>query len=80
MSALRPAQLFLEHGLLRRYTVITAEARRRPEVAADQFLSLRKGLLHFRATSSLRPRPTSVQLSAQVEKGVKLFLRAYGPP
>ncbi len=49
-----------------------------PEVAADQFLSLLKGILHFRATLSLRPRATLAQVAAQVEKSVALFLRAYG--
>lgn len=49
-----------------------------PAVAADQFLSLLKGSLHFRATLSLRPRATPAQVRAQVKQSVDLFLRVYG--
>lgn len=47
-------------------------------VAADQFLSLLKGSLHFRATLGLRPRATRAQIAAQVQQSVDLFLRVYG--
>jgi TetR/AcrR family transcriptional repressor of mexJK operon len=48
-----------------------------PEQAADHFLSLVKGKLHFRATLSLGPPPTRVQAAAHVAGAVDLFLRAY---
>ena len=71
----RLAALFVEY--FRRASERGVYAIDDPEVAADQFLSLLKGMLHFRATLGLRPRATAAQIAAQVEKSVALFLRAY---
>lgn len=88
-AARRPkiAELFYAAGP-ERVTVLFADYFRRAtakgqyriddsEIAADQFLSLVKGRLHFRATLSLRPRATIAQREAQVAQSVEHFLRAY---
>ncbi len=107
--------LLLDPEVLRLYRVISAEAVRRPKVAAlfygagperaiglfadyfrgaiargllagrdperiaDDFLALLKGRLHFRATLSLRPRPSAAEVEAHVAHAVDVLLRAYAP-
>lgn len=72
----RLTALFVDY--FRRATAKGGFAIDDPTVAADQFLSLLKGSLHFRATLSLRPRATAAEIRAQVKQSVDLFLRVYG--
>jgi TetR/AcrR family transcriptional repressor of mexJK operon len=49
-----------------------------PDRTTDDFLSLLRGKLHFRAQLNLRPRPRRSQIDAHVERVVELVLRLYG--
>jgi TetR/AcrR family transcriptional repressor of mexJK operon len=51
-----------------------------PELATEHLQSLLKGMIHFRATLSLRPRPSAREAAAHVERVADVFLRAYGRP
>lgn len=50
-----------------------------PREAAEQFLSLVKGRIQYRALLNLRPRTSRAQAGAQVDAAVKTFLRAFAP-
>jgi TetR/AcrR family transcriptional repressor of mexJK operon len=73
----RTSALFAEY--FRRATELGRLRVDDPETAAEHFQTLVKGMLHFRATLGLRPRPTRAQARAQVARAVDAFLRAYGP-
>ena len=47
-------------------------------MAAQQFLSLCRGHLYFRYSLNLIPRPTPVEIKAEVARAVALFLGGYG--
>jgi TetR/AcrR family transcriptional repressor of mexJK operon len=91
-AARRPriAELFFAAGperhsafladFLRRGTALGHYDIRDPEHATEHLQSLLKGMLHFRATLSLRPRPGAREREAHVERVVDVFLRAYGRP
>ncbi len=90
-AARRPkvARLFHEAGPERGLELVADYFRRAaarghftlddPERAADEFLALLKGRLHFRATLNLRPRPSREQIEAHVQRSVAMILRAYTP-
>lgn len=48
------------------------------EVAAQQFMSLCRGSLHFRHTLNLIPRPDPAQIKATIEEAVAIFMARYG--
>ena len=50
-----------------------------PREAAEQFLSLVKGPIQYRALLNLQPRTSRAQAGAQVDAAVKTFLRAFRP-
>jgi TetR/AcrR family transcriptional repressor of mexJK operon len=52
--------------------------REDPGRITDDFMSLLKGRLHFRAQLNLGPRPRRAEIDAHVEHVVALLLRAYG--
>lgn len=90
-AARRPkmALLFFEAGPDRMTALVARYLRRatarghfeidRPRTAADQFLALVKGKLHYAATLNVAPRPGAAALARQVEASVEVFLRAYAP-
>lgn len=83
------ARLFFEAGPERLGGLVAEYLRRAaaqghleiadPLEAADAFLSLLKGALHFRATLGLERAPTARAIDVQVERAVEIFLRAYAP-
>lgn len=89
-AASRPkvAELFYAAGPERAIELFTEYFRRAaarghfvaddPEKIADDFLSLLKGKLHFRATLSLGPRPSRAEVARHVEHAVAVVLRAFG--
>lgn len=50
-----------------------------PTRAAEQFLSLIKGDLHFKRVLGLIPEPSEAEIRREVDQSVDMFMRAYGP-
>jgi TetR/AcrR family transcriptional repressor of mexJK operon len=50
-----------------------------PQAAAEQFLSLVKGRIQYRALLNLRPRTSKAEAGLQVDAAVRTFLRAFAP-
>jgi AcrR family transcriptional regulator len=48
------------------------------EVAAQQFMSLCRGTLHFRYSLNIIPRPDAAQIQATIEEAVRTFMARYG--
>ena len=85
----RMAELFYAAGPLRLVARLADHLRKLaqrgelelddPREAAEQFLSLVKGRIQYRALLNLRPRTSRAQAGAQVDAAVKTFLRAFAP-
>lgn len=82
------SELFYEAGPERAIALFTDYFRRAterghfeiddPAQAADDFLALLKGKLHFRATLGLRPRARRAEIEAHVARCVRIVMRAFG--
>lgn len=85
----RMAELFYAAGPERLVAHLADHLRKRaqrgdlelddPREAAEQFLSLVKGRIQYRALLNLRPRTSRPQAGSQVDAAVRMFLRAYAP-
>jgi AcrR family transcriptional regulator len=84
------ARIFYEAGPavgLNRLTQMLEEARARGEIvaedcraAAQQFMSLCRGHLHFRFSLNLIPRPEQAEIRTTIEEAVRTFMARYGAP
>jgi AcrR family transcriptional regulator len=50
-----------------------------PEEAANVFISLMRGNLHFRRLLNLIPEPTPEEMRAEVARAIEVFFRAFAP-
>ena len=84
------ARMFYEAGPavgVARLTDMLEEARARGEieaedcgVAAQQFMSLCRGHLHFRYSLNLIERPSEAMIKATIDEAVRTFMARYGRP
>jgi AcrR family transcriptional regulator len=49
-------------------------------LAAEEFLSLVHGGLHWKRVLNVVPNPTQAQIHSQARRAAEIFVRAYGPP
>ena len=49
-------------------------------VAAEEFLSLVHGGLHWKRVLNVVPNPTQAQIRSQARRAAEIFVRAYSPP
>ena len=50
------------------------------ELAAEEFLSLVHGALHWKRVLNVVPNPTQAQIHNQSRRAAEIFVRAYGAP
>ena len=50
------------------------------ELAAEEFLSLVHGSLHWKRVLNVVPNPTQAQIHNQARRAAEIFMRAYGAP
>ena len=49
-------------------------------LAAEEFLSLVHGGLHWKRVLNVVPNPSRIQIHSQARRAAEIFVRAYGPP